>query len=47
MNTLITSASAVHQVDIKDIDVRPGPYCMSFGFDLGGKDYINRKASQL
>ena len=34
MNTLITSASAVHQVDIKDIDVRPGAYCMSFGFDL-------------
>jgi ParB-like chromosome segregation protein Spo0J len=24
-----------HLVRVKDIDVSPGPYCMSFGFDLG------------
>ena len=34
MNIFRTNRGAVHQVNIKDIDDRPGPYCMSFGFDL-------------
>jgi len=34
MNSVKTAGATWHQVDIKDIDDRPGPYCMSFGFDL-------------